>query len=607
MRRHNLLIIALTVALVGCSSASEGGDGDAAVSGPDGIEAATDASSEEGTETTDGTAGKDSDEALSCQVLGCDGEYCVPASSEPLLDRDVICDPKPEHACLELTTCGVLGDGTCGWDQNEAYLACLEEVESDPTDASESSDGDVEPVADSEAGPTDTQTVDDTEAVDDSEVEAPQDAMDEDTTEPVDGEAGPVTDAEATADSGVATDTVGDAAEDTGEADAGPVTLIDEIVPITEESQYDKGELYGMGVDLEGRVSLFWRAERADGLHDLVVSQSDPQVSAFAPPVTVVEGVAPLGITAGGGLEMDGSSHMLTWRDDPSDGVSRIMFRRAEMPALEGADLILSESNTHTLYRPHVAWRAPSTACVLWQKSGGNDTSDVMMRCSADGGVNFAEEVAVNPIEATASVSDAVFAFSGELYVAYHAKPTASDPVRVYVRVTDDMGLTWSDPLDMSTLGGAEEGFDPTLVRGMDGILHLAWYNGLPGIQGQAWISHLEAGGAWTTPELMPTIQSQIGLRPGRGSVLHASGEDAKFGYGCIANPPPDCGIQVMSSYDSGGTWGDPAPLPVTPDTTLLGHDMVANLVEGYLHIAWWETLPNQMTKMTLKFITIEE
>ena len=62
-----------------------------------------------------------------------------------------------------------------------------------------------------------------------------------------------------------------------------------------------------------------------------------------------------------------------------------------------------------------------------------------------------------------------------------------------------------------------------------------------------------------------------------------------------------------MSSYDSGASWGEAAPLPVTAETTLLGHDMVSNLIEGYLHIAWWETLPNQMTKMQLKFITLEE
>jgi hypothetical protein len=598
MRRNGLLIVALTVALVGCSSASEGGEGDPGVSGPDGIEGATDASGEEGTETTEGTEGKDSEDALVCVTGGCDSELCHDAAEG---SNDAVCDPKPEHACLSLTTCGVLGDGTCGWEQNDTYLACLEEAEEGEGDAGETSDGDGEPMTDSETGPTDT------EAVDDSEVEPPQDTAGEDTSAPVGDDAGPMTDVEVDLDGGATSDVMDATAEDVGEADAGSVTLVDEIVPITEESQYDKGELYGMGVDPEGRVSIFWRAERADGLHDLVVSQSDIAVSGFEAPVAVVEGVAPLGITAGGGLEMDGPSHLLTWRDDPSDGVSRIMFRRAEMPALEGEDLILSESNTHTLYRPHVAWRAPSTACVLWQKSGGNDSSDVMMRCSADGGVTFDEELMINPIEATASVSDAVFAFSGELYVAYHAKPTTSAPVRVYVRVSADMGLTWSEPLDMSTLGGAEEGFDPTLARGMDGILHLGWYNGLPGLEGQAWISHLEAGGTWTTPELMPTIQSQIALRPGRGSVLHASGEDAKFGYGCIANPPPDCGIQVMSSYDSGLIWGEADPLPVTPDTTLLGHDMVANLTEGYLHIAWWETLPNQMTKMALKFITVEE
>ena len=89
--------------------------------------------------------------------------------------------------------------------------------------------------------------------------------------------------------------------------------------------------------------------------------------------------------------------------------------------------------------------------------------------------------------------------------------------------------------------------------------------------------------------------------------MVHASGEDAKLGYGCILNAPPNCGIHVMSSYDSGVNWGPASPLPVTENSMMLGHDMVANLMDGYLHIAWWETLPNQMTKMALKFITLLE
>jgi len=606
MTRSHLITLALSLLLVGCSSASEGGDGNANVDGPDTIGTQTDAENQGASDTTEGAAGKDSEEVaaendseapITCVVSGCNGEICA---AEELASP---CEEIATAHCFDLATCGVLADGTCGWDLNEDYLACVEAIEQGPGDVEEAPDGDTASSDDAMVGPEDTEESDDVGASDTGSVEPLEDVEEPDASGPVE-DTGLTSDTDEGADDASA---ASDAEEDAEEADAGPVTLIDEIVPITEESQYDKGELYGMGVDPEGRVSIFWRAERADGLHDLVVSQSDVAVSGFAAPVAVVEGVAPLGITAGGGLEMDGPSHLLTWRDDPSDGVSRIMFRRAEMPNLEGADLILSESNTHTLYRPHVAWRAPSTACVLWQKSGSNDSSDVMMRCSADGGVTFTEEVMVNPVEVTASVSDAAFAFSGELYVAYHAKPTSSAPVRVYVRMSEDMGLTWSEPLDMSTLGGAEEGFDPTLARGMDGVLHLAWYNGLPGVEGQAWISHLEAGGSWTTPELMPTIQSQITLRPGRGTVLHASGEDAKLGYGCIANPPPDCGIQVMSSYDSGLNWGEAAPLPVTENTTLLGHDMVSNLIEGYLHIAWWETLPNQMTKMNLKFITVEE
>ena len=603
LARHlRVMALSATLILAGCSDASEGGaeTGSADVEASSGGGAfAEDATSDIAVNDADG------DEALACILTGCNGDIC--ASEEVITTCEA---GPPSNLCLQLASCGVRDDGTCGWTYTDAYEACVAGLDGGAPDALDAPDQSSEGPSDasaedaSQSGPL-SDVNDDAMDPDDSTSDL-DDAGASDTSESADAEA--MNDTETTTDADGSADDlggIGDASEE--DIEEGPQTLIDEIVPITEASQYDKGELYGMGVDPEGRVSIFWRAERADGLHDLVVSQSDPQVSAFAAPVALVEGVAPLGITAGGGMEMDGPNHLLTWRDDPEAGVSRIMFRRAEMPTLEGEDQILSESNTHTLYRPHVTWRAPSTARVLWQKSGSNDQSDVMLRCSADGGVTFGEERMVNPSEVTASVSDAVFASSGALFVAYHAKPSPSAPVRIYVTSSDDLGVTWSAPLDMSTLGGADEGFDPTLVRGMDGVLHLAWYNNLPGIEGQAWISHSEDGVIWSEPELLPTIQSQVGLRPGRGSVLHASGEDAKFGYGCILNPPPDCGIKVMSSYDAGQSWGAPSPLPVTAETTLLGHDMVANLIEGYLHIAWWETLPEQMTKMQLKFITLEE
>jgi len=59
---------------------------------------------------------------LECVVSGCNAEICAP------FEMMSTCDALPEYACLSLTTCGANAEGQCGWDPNEAYLACLAEV-----------------------------------------------------------------------------------------------------------------------------------------------------------------------------------------------------------------------------------------------------------------------------------------------------------------------------------------------------------------------------------------------------------------------------------------------------------------------------------------------
>ena len=59
-----------------------------------------------------------------CVVSGCSGQICAPEMQMST------CEWKPEYACLSLTTCGASADGICGWDMNDAYLACLEEATS---------------------------------------------------------------------------------------------------------------------------------------------------------------------------------------------------------------------------------------------------------------------------------------------------------------------------------------------------------------------------------------------------------------------------------------------------------------------------------------------
>ena len=59
---------------------------------------------------------------VECVVSGCNGEICAP------FEMFSTCEASPEYACLSLTTCGADASGQCGWEQNDAYLACLEEV-----------------------------------------------------------------------------------------------------------------------------------------------------------------------------------------------------------------------------------------------------------------------------------------------------------------------------------------------------------------------------------------------------------------------------------------------------------------------------------------------
>ncbi len=54
-----------------------------------------------------------------CIVSGCSGEVCAETSMV------TICLWLDWYACLRLTTCGRLSDGSCGWLPNEAFLACM--------------------------------------------------------------------------------------------------------------------------------------------------------------------------------------------------------------------------------------------------------------------------------------------------------------------------------------------------------------------------------------------------------------------------------------------------------------------------------------------------
>ena len=73
------------------------------------------------------------EEPAKCMPTGCSGEICAD------MEMMSTCDMEPWYICLELTTCGNFGDdGSCGWEPNVDYLACLEEFENPTAGCSDS-------------------------------------------------------------------------------------------------------------------------------------------------------------------------------------------------------------------------------------------------------------------------------------------------------------------------------------------------------------------------------------------------------------------------------------------------------------------------------------
>jgi len=60
-----------------------------------------------------------------CGTGGCSGQIC--GLKEKVKDIITTCEYKPEYDCLNLTSCKCI-DGTCQWEENNAYTECMENL-----------------------------------------------------------------------------------------------------------------------------------------------------------------------------------------------------------------------------------------------------------------------------------------------------------------------------------------------------------------------------------------------------------------------------------------------------------------------------------------------
>jgi len=385
-----------------------------------------------------------------------------------------------------------------------------------------------------------------------------------------------------------------------------PTPPFDQAIEISTGTGYESGELHAMTVNDFGNVSVFWRGSADDGSVDLLVSPSDATVNAFYPPVVVKAGLENQNVGVGGDMLQNQNTFYIVWRDISDNGGHVITFRRTTSQDFSGEDITIDSAAVPTaLWRPQLLRSIGGTVCVIWERKNGQ-ASDVWLRCSLDDGITWEDSVQVDNIDGqTATVSSATFNTAGSLVAAVQVKDGGNQ--HVMVKVSDDLGVTWTKATTVD--GGAIENglvseslndtgnLKPSLVHTMTGNLKLAWHKPLAGATAEAYLTSSNDGLAWTAPVLMPNGKANIGLVRGRGSDLHASSVESILGQGDTL---------YMSSPDEGENWGMSNPIPKSMNSTLIDHRMCANLVEGWLYIAWWESLPGNLLKQKLLLMTIE-
>jgi len=115
----------------------------------------------------------------------------------------------------------------------------------------------------------------------------------------------------------------------------------------------------------------------------------------------------------------------------------------------------------------HIAWA---------DERFGN--SDIFYACSTDGGASWSSNVRVND-DATVADQDSptiVVDEQGHVHIAW--EDSRNGDYDIYYARSVDGGLTFSANQRVNDDAGQEEQFDPAIVVGPDGTLHLAWQDG---------------------------------------------------------------------------------------------------------------------------------
>ena len=174
----------------------------------------------------------------------------------------------------------------------------------------------------------------------------------------------------------------------------------------------------------------------------------------------------------------------------------------------------------------------------------------------------------------------------------------------VVVAMSEDKGDTFSSYVDLGASMEPPGSFvDPHMSLGLASYLHVVWHRDDEGElegEGKQWEAYLNSsmdGSQWPAANALPSeIAHSPRIWTGRGSRLHVSGKENAL----LTD------VYYINSYDQGGTWGEPALVPVSEGWIIMDHQLVADMDNDRLHIVWNEWKQQGQSEQRVQVVTVD-
>ncbi|HEY9760346.1 MAG TPA: sialidase family protein [Oculatellaceae cyanobacterium] len=220
--------------------------------------------------------------------------------------------------------------------------------------------------------------------------------------------------------------------------------------------------------------------------------------------------------------------------------------------------------------------------------ASGNQSSDVFITESEDGGKTWSAPVQISEALGRSSHPSLFVEKSGALDVAWSSGDGDPD---VYFSRSTDGGKTWAKPVDVSNTPGSST--EPALAASSDGTLHMVWCDTSKGARNKdVYYSYSkDLGKTWGKDPLQPA--EDISNTPGVSSEPQVVVDDEDSVHVAWTDSTPGqtrpdifySSLSAGSNSSGNGKWTKPVDL--SDNTRISSHPGIATGPNGKVYLVW--------------------